>query len=95
MDMARTCLGGKGQVGGDGVREREGEDVEEGAQIDAPVLLRLEHAVHDLQRHRMPSKRCARAADAQCTRTHDHDAHIVTLSSLNVAGPGPGPAPCA
>ena len=89
-----TYLVGKGQVGGNGVREREGEDVEEGAQVDAPVLLRLEHAVHDLQRHRMPAKRCARTADAECACAHGYSAHIVTLSGLGGIEPGPRPTPC-
>lgn len=38
--------------------EGEREDVEEGAQVDLAVLLGLEHAVHDLQRHSVPSKSC-------------------------------------
>ena len=51
--LVRVC-----QICSDGVREGEREDVEEGAQIDASITLRLEHAVHDLKRHCMPSKSC-------------------------------------
>ena len=84
MYVARARLVGKRQVGGNGVREREGEDVEEGAQIDASVLLRPEHTVHDLQRHSMPSKSCARTASLERRCTGNYAAHMLTLSSLGL-----------
>ncbi len=54
----RACLMGECQICSDGVGKGEREDVEECAQIDSTILLRLEHTVHDFQGHSVPSKGC-------------------------------------